>query len=196
MDDASLVEYLARAKAGDQSAVNELVISYEPVIRVMVRGKLPRVLRSRFDTSDFLQLVLKSVFAKSGAHLDQFQNEQRFVGYLRGVVRNKIFYELRRLSERLKYDIGREQPLYVRKGNREIPQEIPGKDSTPSAEAQADDRLAQILQGRGEFSTEVVQLRRLGLTYEEVAERLGVHESLARRVIQEMRKRMETRGWG
>ena len=124
MHDASLVEYLARAKAGDPSAVNELVKSYEPVIRVMVRGKLPRALRSRFDTSDFLQLVLKSVFAKNGPDLATFHNERHFVGYLRGVVRNKIFYELRKHSERLKYEISREQPLYVRKGNREIPQEI------------------------------------------------------------------------
>ena len=35
MDDASLVGYLARAQAGDPSAVNELVTLYEPVIRLM-----------------------------------------------------------------------------------------------------------------------------------------------------------------
>ena len=195
MDDASLVGYLARAEAGDETAVNELIKSYEPILRVMVRGKLPRVLKPRFDTSDFLQLVWKSVFAKERLDLTQFENERRFLAFLQGVVRNKINYQYRRMAGTAKYRIGREQPLYVRQGDREIAQEIPASGSSPSAEAQADDRLAQILAGHGDFSAKVVNLRRLGLTYEEVAEELGVHESVARRVIQEMRDRMDSRGW-
>ncbi len=195
MEDAGLAEYLARAKAGDADAVRELVRTYEPVVRIMVRGRLPKALRSRFDTMDFVQLVWKSLFAKTGRDLDKFDNEKHFIGFLSGIVRNKLHEEHRKLSETLKYDIGREQPLYVRKGNREIPREVPGNDSTPSAEAQAGERLAQILDGRGDFSTEVVNLRRQGLTYDEIAEKLNVHESAARRVIQEMRNRMEIRGW-
>ena len=195
MDDAGLAEYLVRAKAGDSAAIHELVRMYEPVVRIMVRGRLPRVMRSRFDTMDFVQLVWKSVFAKDGPDLGKFQSEQHFLGFLSGVARNKMYEEHRRLSETLKYDIGREEPLYVRKGNREIPRDVPALDSTPSAEAQAGDRLAQMLNGRSDFSADVVLLRRQGMTFDEIAQRLGVHESVARRVIQEMRDRMEIRGW-
>lgn len=194
MDDAGLAEYLDRAKAGDASAIHDLVRMYEPLVRIIVRGKLPRVMRSRFDTMDFVQLVWKSVFAEDGPDLGKFQNKQHFLGFLSSVARNKIYEEHRR-SDTLKYDVGREEPLYVRKGNREVSREVAGNGSTPSAEAQVGDRLAQMLNGRSDFSAKVVDLRRQGLTFDEIAARLGVHESVPRRVIKEMRERMETRGW-
>ena len=41
----------------------------------------------------------------------------------------------------------------------------------------------------------MVDLRRQGLTFEEIAERTGLHERSVRRIIDAIRRRMEARKW-
>ena len=81
------------------------------------------------------------------------------------------------------------------KGDRDVPREVTATDPSPSQDAQTDDRLAQILEGRTAEERQVVELRRDGLTYEEIAARLGVHESAVRRLITSIRDRLEARKW-
>ena len=55
-------ELLARIKNGDEEAARELLSRYESKVRLVVRRQLPRLLRSRFDSIDFLQSVWGSFF--------------------------------------------------------------------------------------------------------------------------------------
>ena len=48
---------------------------------------------------------------------------------------------------------------------------------------------------RSPEEAEVVDLRRRGLTYEEIAERTGLNERSVRRIIEAIRLRMEARKW-
>jgi RNA polymerase sigma factor (sigma-70 family) len=195
MDDEDLAERMTRAKEGDEAAVRALLCQFEDEVRMVVRGKLPRTLRSQFDSMDFVQSVWHDVFAKKGSDLSRFENARHFLAFLSAAARNKVFEEHRRRTQTHKYNLGREEPLYVRRGNREVPREVPGSDPTPSQDAQADDRLEQILEGRGEQERQVVDLRRHGLTYEEIAARLGMHESAVRRIVESIRRGMEARKW-
>ena len=55
-------DLIARAKAGDETAIGEFLSRFEPEVRIMVRGRLPRMLRTQFDSMDFVQAVWQSFF--------------------------------------------------------------------------------------------------------------------------------------
>ena len=197
MDSFDFADVIRRARAGDDTATAKLLSQFEPEVRTMVRIRLPRALRNQFDSMDFVQAVWKSVF--TGATPDSkatvFTDEGQFRGFLAGVARNKVYEEHRRQTRTKKYDIGREERLYVQKGGREVPRDVPGFDPTPSENAQADDRLGQLVQGRSEQEAEIIILRRQGLTYDEIATKIGKDERSVRRVINAARERMEARRW-
>jgi RNA polymerase sigma-70 factor (ECF subfamily) len=193
--DADFARLIEGARSGDGAAVAALLGRFEPEIRTMVRVRLPRALRNQFDSMDFVQAVWTSVFAGKPDDVARFTDPGQFRGFLAGVARNKVFEEHRRRTRTRKYDLGREERLYVRKGEREVPRDVAADDPTPSEEVQADERLDQLLQGRSPEEIAVVQLRREGLTFEEIGQRLGTSERSARRVIDSIRERMEARGW-
>src|SRR4030088_3343486 len=63
-EDNELSEFLKRIQAGDEGAARELLGRFEAEVRLVVRRQLPRLLRSRFDSLDFLQSVWGSFFRK------------------------------------------------------------------------------------------------------------------------------------
>jgi RNA polymerase sigma-70 factor (ECF subfamily) len=195
MDDDDLAGLIERVKAGDDDAIRELIRRFEGEVRTIVRVRLPQSLRSQFDSMDFVQAVWQSVLTKDGQDLGHFTNARHFRGFLAGVARNKVFEEHRRRTRTRKYSLKREEPLYVRRGDRELVREVPATDPTPSQDAQAHDRFAQLIEGRSPQEAEVVELRRRGLTFEEIAERTGLSERSVRRVIESIRQRMEARQW-
>jgi len=195
MDEDDLAGLIERVKAGDENAIRDLIHRFEGDVRTIVRVRLPQSLRSQFDSMDFVQAVWQSVLTKEGKDLSRFTNARHFREFLAGVARNKVFEEHRRRTRTRKYSLKREEPLYVRRGDRELPREVPGHDPTPSQDAQARDRFAQLVEGRTPQEAEVVELRRRGLTFEEIAEQMGLSERSVRRVIEAIRQRMEARQW-
>jgi RNA polymerase sigma-70 factor (ECF subfamily) len=195
MDDDDLAGLIARVKAGDADAIRDLIHRFERDVRTIVRVRLPQSLRSQFDSMDFVQAVWQSVLTKDGEDLGRFTNARHFRGFLAGVARNKVFEEHRRRTRTRKYNLKREEPLYVRRGDRELPREVPAPDPTPSQDAQAHDRFAQLVAGRSPQEAEVVELRRRGLTFEEIAAQTGLNERSVRRIIEAIRQRMEARKW-
>lgn len=193
MEDTEFLTALARARAGDEHAVAELLAAFESDVRIIVRARLPRALRGQFDSMDFVQAVWTSVFSGSDQAIPEFANPGHFRGYLAGVAKNKVLDEYRRRTKSRKYDLTREEPLYVRQGSREALREIPARDPTPSAFAQASDRFRQLTRGRDPREAMVLELRRQGLTFEEIASRTGLHERTVRRFVDGLRLREEER---
>jgi RNA polymerase sigma-70 factor (ECF subfamily) len=195
VDDDDLAGLVERVKAGDADAIREFVRRFEDEVRAMVRGRLPQVLRSQFDSMDFVQAIWESVLIKDGQDLNQFTNAQHVRAFLAGVARNKVYEEHRKRTRTRRYNLKREEPLYIRRGDREQPRELQSPDPTPSQDAQVRDRFAQIVAGRTPKEVEVIELRRQGLTYEEIAARTGIGERSVRRIIDSIRERMEARQW-
>ena len=197
MQPFDFAEVVRRARAGDDTATAQLLSQFEDEVRTMVRVRLPRALRNQFDSMDFVQAVWTSVFTgqPGESEADRFADEGRFRRFLTGVARNKIFEEHRRQTRTKKYDITREERLYVRKGEREVPRDVAGSDPTPSENVQAVDRLGQLVRGRTAQEAEIIILRRQGLTYEEIATQIGWNERSVRRVIEAVWERMEARQW-
>ncbi len=189
-DFAALIE---RAKAGDSAAFALLLQQFENDVRMMVRVRLPRVLRSEFDSLDFVQAVWQSVLIQFDEDPAPFADPGRMRNYLAAVARNKVLEQYRRKTRTKKYAVDREESLYVRRGKYDEPREIIGTDPSPSQEAQAVDCWDQLIEGSAPRDAEIIAFRRDGLTFQEIADRLGLHERTVRRVVDLARARWETR---
>jgi RNA polymerase sigma-70 factor (ECF subfamily) len=192
-DDDDFTDLMVRARSGDPAAIGDFLSQFEREVRVMVRARLPRRLRTQFDSNDFVQEVWQSFFLDWERKPRDFANMDHLRGYLAGVVRNKVLEQHRRLTKTEKYNLAREERLYVRRGDREVVRDVASADPSPSETAQADDRLEQLTAGRSQREIEVLMLRRQGLTHGEIAARTGMNERSVRRVIESVRFRMESR---
>ena len=189
--DDDFAALMARAKAGDQAAIRLFLSRFGREVQMMVRARLPQKLRGQYDSSDFVQAVWLSFFSELPRDAPIFQKVVHLRQYLAGVARNKIFEQHRRLTRTEKYDICREERLYIRRGDRDVPRDVISPDPSPSQAAQAEDRLDRLIAGRSQREVDVIQLRRLGLTFEEIAAQIGVKERTARRIIEAARARLE-----
>ncbi len=193
-NEPDISDLIARAKAGDETAIREFLSRFEPEVRMMVRGRLPRMLRTQFDSMDFVQAVWQSFFADLQSSSRQFENVHHLRGFLAGVARNKVYEEHRRLTRTKKHALAREQSLYVRRGSREVELALISPEPTPSQAVQASDRLAQLVARCSPLEAQIITLRHQEMTFDEIARRTGVSERSVRRIIDEARERMETRG--
>src|SRR6516164_6871953 len=107
--ESGISDFLNRIQAGDEGAARELLQRYEAEVRLVVRRQLPRLLRSRFDSLDFLQSVWGSFFFRirtTGAA--EFRDSRHLVGFLARAAKNKVIDEYRRAASR-KQDMHREE---------------------------------------------------------------------------------------
>ena len=121
-----------------------MLTRYEPKIRLVVRRQLPRLLRSRFDSLDFLQSVWGSFFHKIRTGPNDLNEEQNLIAFLAWAARNKVIDEYRRAGTQ-KQDFKREEPLETLARTRTLAS-LAG--DTPSQLAQAHetyDRLRDLL---------------------------------------------------
>jgi RNA polymerase sigma factor (sigma-70 family) len=186
-------DLLRRARAGDDGAIRDFLSQFEQEVRTMVRSRLPKKLRTQFDSTDFVQTVWQSFFVDSGCR--QFDGIEHLRRYLFGMVRNKVSEQYRRLTRTEKYDLSREERLYIRRGDREVPREVVSPEPSPSQEVQATDRMAQLTAGRSPLEIEVLWLRHQGLTFEEIEGRTGINERKVRRLVEAVRSLMESHRW-
>ena len=189
--DDDFTELMRRARSDDPAAVQDFLARFEREVQMMVRARLPKKLRTQFDSVDFVQAVWQSFFSDLRENPRDFANTEHLRGFLAAVVRNKVQEQHRRLTRTEKYDVAREQSLYIRRGDREILREVVSPEPSPSEMVQADDRMAQLTAGRSPREVEVVRLRLQGLTFVEIAARTRMEERAVRRVIESMRSRME-----
>jgi RNA polymerase sigma factor (sigma-70 family) len=189
--DDDFVSLIARARAGDQAAIRLFLSRFGREVQMMVRARLPQQLRDQYDSSDFAQAVWLSFFSDLPRDAPSFQKVVHLRRYLAGVARNKIYEEHRRLTRTQKYDICREERLYIRRNGRDVPRDVISPDPSPSQSAQAEDHFKRLIEGCSQREFDVIKLRSLGLTFAEIEARTGVKERTARRIIEAARPRME-----
>src|SRR3954465_10688369 len=131
--ESELSEFLKRIQAGDEGAARELLTRYEAEVRLVVRRQLPRLLRSRFDSIDFLRRVWGSFFRRGRSGPSEFEDSRHLVAFLARAAKNKVIDEYRKAASR-KQDMSREEPLWT-DGTR--PKEVAADIDTPSEVAQA-----------------------------------------------------------
>jgi RNA polymerase sigma factor (sigma-70 family) len=190
-EEGELRQFLARIRDGDEDAARELLRRYEAKVRLVVRRQLPRLLRSRFDSQDFVQSIWGSFFRRIKAGPSELESTENLIGFLARAARNKVIDEYRRASSR-KQDMRREESMWEGAQARDL---VDGSD-TPIEVAEASEALDRLRELLPVDRRTVLDLKAAGLTTVEIAARLGIGERTVRRVIEDLRRRAGLGGRG
>ncbi len=88
--DPPFAEFMARVRAGDAAAAEELVRKYEPSVRVIVRAHLGGGLRQQFDSMDVCQSVMGTFFARAALGQYDLADPKELLALLVRMTRNKV----------------------------------------------------------------------------------------------------------
>jgi RNA polymerase sigma-70 factor (ECF subfamily) len=180
---------LSRIQKGDEEAARELLTRYESKVRLVVRRQLPRLLRSRFDSLDFLQSVWGSFFLRIRTGPHDLEGEENLIAFLAWAARNKVIDEYRRASSQ-KQDVNRETPLRPDGAGHD---ESVATSDTPSQLVQARELYDRLHEMLPDDRRAILELKSEGYSSKEIADRLGVSERTVQRVLKELwnRARLE-----
>jgi RNA polymerase sigma-70 factor (ECF subfamily) len=185
---SGLADFLIRIHKGDQEAARELLMRYEAEVRLVVRRQLPRLLRSRFDSLDFLQSVWGSFFRRMRDAPTEFEDSRHLVAFLARAAKNKVIDEYRRAASR-KQDMHREEPLRPEGGHS---QDLTDSIDSPSEIAQAHEAYGRLLDLLPEERQSILKLKADGLSSKDIGAELGISERTVQRVLEDLRRRVES----
>jgi RNA polymerase sigma-70 factor (ECF subfamily) len=181
---------LARIQEGDEEAARELLGRYESKVRMVVRRQLPRLLRSRFDSLDFLQSVWGSFFHRIRTGSNDLAEERNLIAFLAWAARNKVIDQYRRAASQ-RQDIHRESPLGLA---HEDGSALVAPEETPSQVAEARETLGRLRELLPDDRRVILELKAEGFSCREIGERLGVSERTVQRVLEDLRNRARIEG--
>lgn len=166
----STLSLIARARAGDQAALNDLFGRFAPALRRWATGRLPRSARDLADTPDLVQEALVSTFRNLKGF--EHRGEGAFQAYLRQAVMNRIRDELRKTRSRPAATV--------------VDADLPAADASPLEVAigvESVERYEAALNRLTDAEREVIIARvELGLTYTEIAAATGRPKANAARM--------------
>ena len=190
--DLELRSLLGRIRLGHEDAARELLERYEAQVRLVVRRQLPRILRSRFDSLDFLQSVWGSFFRQMRAGPEGFEEPRALVAFLAKVAKNKVIDEYRRAASK-KADMALEEPIWS-DGAR--PRELVSDEDSASEVVEAREAMSRLQDLLPDDRRVIVELRVQGLSTREIGEKLALSERTVRRALEDLRRRAEAAGEG
>jgi RNA polymerase sigma factor (sigma-70 family) len=174
---------LERVREGDEAAARQLIDSYGPHILRVVRRRLHRKLRSKFDSLDFVQSVWASFFAHR-EEISRFRQPEEIVKFLATVASNKVIDELRtRLEYRRRRVVDEE---YLEPGTPRHDAALAAPQPTPSEAVAVKEFWEYLLEDQPSHFRRILHMRRIGLPYEEIARRTGLAEKTVIRIIEKL----------
>jgi RNA polymerase sigma-70 factor (ECF subfamily) len=176
---------LARARAGDRIAWEELFRECYPKVLRVVRRRLNKPLRTVYDSTDFASDVMKSLAANIG-RLD-FESYDALLAFLTEVASQKVIDEHRK-ENALKRDVKRREPLGADGGGG-----IASDTPTASKFAQAEEARAALLDGQNAPGREVIKLKESGHSNQEVAKQVGWNIKKVQRFLKDLEDRYRRR---
>ena len=180
-------ELVALAKEGDKSALNRLYRVYSERVRRMVRFRMSKELRSKLESVDVVQDAL--IHALSGLDDFTYKSEGDFVRWLSKIAENELRGSLKKLHAD-KRDIRKEVPLDNYKptaGGGFFGPPGPIEATTPSVIMSRKEDLDKLEKAIDELKPEyreaIVLTKIDGLSYKEIAGRLGKSSDAVRKLV-------------
>jgi len=156
---------MQRVRAGDAEAAAELVRTYEPVIRRIIRVRLTDPsLRRVLDSVDVCQSVLARFFVHVGLGDYQVETPEQLVKLLAAMARNRLCdYVRRQQADRPRMITGKEGDV----------SQFAGDEPTPSRIVAGKDLLKQVCDRLSKQERYLAEQRALGREWAELAAELG-----------------------
>lgn len=161
----TFADLMARLRAGDAAAAEELVRTYEGRIRTIVRVRLSPSLRRVFDSMDIYQSVMGSFYPRARAGQYELRTPDQLVALLVRMAQNKLVsrarhhFSLRRDCRKSVTDAG-------------VLDALPGPPDP--GKVVADRELSEKVLGRlGPEERRLAELRVAGWKWEDIAVEMG-----------------------
>jgi RNA polymerase sigma-70 factor (ECF subfamily) len=164
----SFDEFMRRVRAGDEQAAAELVRQFEPLIRREVRYQLrDQRLYRLFDSMDICQSVLASFFVRTAAGQYDVHSHEQLVKLLVSMAHNKLASAARK-QHRQRRDSRRVDP-----GGADKLLDVRDRSHSPSDLVAGEELLRRFRKSMSNEELRIADLRGQGLTWADVAARLG-----------------------
>lgn len=171
-------------RTGSEDAARQLLEEYGPGIQRVVRRKLERQFRRRFDSQDVMQALWLSFFDDREA-IAKFESPEQLKAYLVGMAKNKVANNVRRVvSQKRGY-----------KGECSLERDLTASDAplargcTPSEAAVAKEEWEQLLKGHAPHEQKMLYLRGGGASSGEIAKEMGMPSRTVLSTIKRLIKR-------
>jgi RNA polymerase sigma-70 factor (ECF subfamily) len=177
----SLDALLARLNAGDEAAVKQLFIAFEPYMRMVIRRRIAGPLRAKFDSADVVQSVWADFVEGLSKSKWTFENLDQFRAFLVKMTRNRFIDRLRKHRRSLRREIA------LPERNDALP-----ADRCPrvSENFYADELWHQMVEACPAEHYQLLALKRQGASIAEIAERTNLHEGSVRRILYDVARRV------
>jgi RNA polymerase sigma-70 factor (ECF subfamily) len=164
----TFADFIRRIRAGDDQAAVELVQQYEPLIRRHIRLQLEdRHLSRLFDSMDICQSVLASFFLRTAAGEYDLEQPEQLLRLLVSMTRNKLASTARR-----HYRQRRDNRRIAAGGGEELAG-VADSAATPSSLIAGKELLERFRQGLSDEERRLAELRSEGLSWADIAAKLG-----------------------
>jgi RNA polymerase sigma factor (sigma-70 family) len=183
--DPAFCSLMQRIREGSQAAFAELIDRHGENLHRVVRRKLNRAIRSKFDSGDFVQAVWAS-FYKNRECLPELTSAASLGNFLAGIARNKVMYECRRRLASQGKNVNRELPL----DQSGIQPALISVAPTGSEIAIANERLENLAGGESSRRRRIVELKAAGATHDEIGAALGIAPKTIQRLLRRLHEAM------
>lgn len=173
---------LAQWSAGDTRAAEQLFVAYAPYLRRLVRRRLTPRLRAKFDSVDVVQSVMADVLRRSRKADWRFPDADHLRAFLAKAARHRLIDCCRQHASALE----REQPCE----GTDLEDHAPSLHPRPSQTVQANDLWRQMLALCPPRYHGMLELKRQGLSLQEIAGHTGLHADSIRRILRTLARRL------
>lgn len=160
MPTPELQEFFAKIQGGDERAVEVMLQEMDPFLRRVIRMRLlDGRLRRAVDTTDILQSLLKDFLRQPAAGEPAESSSDALCAYLAAAVRHKVQTRLRK----------------ERRNAGSLPEEWEHASPEPDVGQRVEDQdlAAAIRERLDESARQIFDLKAEGLTWQEVAAKVG-----------------------
>jgi RNA polymerase sigma-70 factor, ECF subfamily len=178
--DAEFHALMERVMAGSEEAAQELFRDYEPYLLQVIRRRLCKQMRPKFDSRDFAQDVWASFFAQEPNHRI-FSTHGEFAAFLATLAHNKVMDADRRRQNAPENEAA---PARSIDDSHTFDKNLlVATQPTPSHVVSSEDEWTAFLRRQPLVYRYIYILFREGKTQLQIAEELGIHVRTVNRVV-------------
>ncbi len=178
---------LEQLRDSSEEGARALLTVYGRVVLRIVRRRLHRRLRTQYDSQDVMQSIWAAFFDTPLEKRD-FASPEDLINFLSRMATNKVVDLCRKRLLYQARNIGREQPLPSSVNAAPV---LVDPGPTPSQQAVANETWEGLRQRARRPALQVLELLRQGMSYTEVAARLGVSERTIVRILRRLSPEFE-----
>jgi RNA polymerase sigma factor (sigma-70 family) len=172
---------LARLNAGDEAALQEMFVSIEPFMRMVIRRRISSGFRAKFDSADVVQSVWANFVGNRERRDCKFENLEQFRAYMVRMACNRLIDHFR------KHRMSVLHKATTKDDRRELPAD---HDPSVSEDFYAAELWEQLRENCPPAHYDLLVLKRYGASVAEIAQQTNLHEGSVRRVLAELARRI------